>query len=77
MIFLRTSYRVVSLKTKSSPEPISKFKTKKIGSLLKSLNEYDSSVVVFDDVIGSKGSQEIDHFSVRKRHIKLELFYIS
>ena len=48
-----------------------------LGSLLKSSNEYDSSVVVFDDVIGSKGSHEINQFSVRKKHIKFDISYKS
>ena len=41
------------------------------------LNEYENSVVVFDDMLLSKQESNIDLFFTRGRHKKLDIYYIS
>ena len=41
------------------------------------LNEYEISVVVFDDMLLSKQENNIDLFFTRGRHNKIDIFYIS
>ena len=41
------------------------------------LNEYENSVVVFDDMLLSKQESNIDLFFTRGRHKKIDIYYIS
>ena len=41
------------------------------------LNEYENSVVVFDDMLLSKQESNIDRFFTRGRHYKTDIYYIS
>ena len=41
------------------------------------LNEYESSVVVFDDMLLSKQESNIDLFFTRGRHNNIDIYYIS
>ena len=56
----RDFYRI----TKSPPEQYSnsKIKIKEISDEIKSLNEYENGVILFDDVLGSSNSRFIDQF---------------
>ena len=44
---------------------------------IKPINKYKGSVVVFDDMLGSKNSSQIDEFFTRGRHEDLDVYYIS
>ena len=65
--------------TKSPPEQYSnsKIKIKEISDEIKSLNEYENGVIVFDDVLGSSNSRFIDQFFIRGRHNNLDIYYLS
>ena len=50
--------------TKSPPEQYSnsKIKIKEIVEEIKPLNEYENTIIVFDDILGSTNSRDIDQF---------------
>ena len=56
--------------TKSPAEQYSnsKIKNKEKGEKIKSLNEYENDVIVFDDILGSSNSRYTDEFIIRGRH---------
>ena len=65
--------------TKSPPEQYtsSKIKIKEIGDEIKSLNEYENGIIVFDDILGSSNSRFIDQFFITGRHDNLDIYYLS
>ena len=65
--------RPIHIKTRS-PNQYPKYKTSKE---IKPINKYKGSVVVFDDMLGSKNSSQIDEFFTRGRHEDLDVYYIS
>ena len=78
-IFSRIPNRDIYIVTKSPLEqyPNSKIKIKEICDEIKSLNEYEDGVIVFDDVLGSSNSRFIDQFFIRGRHNNLDIYYLS
>ena len=44
---------------------------------IKPINKYKGSVVIFDDMLGSKNSSQIVEFSTRGRHEDIGVYYIS
>ena len=56
--------RDIYIITKSPPEQFSnsKIKDKEIGEEIKPLNEYQNAITVFDDILGSTNSIEIDQY---------------
>ena len=75
----RTPDRDIYIITKSPPEQYtnSKIKIKKIGDEIKPLNEYENSIVVFDDIFSSLNSRFRDQFFIRGRHNNLDIYYLS
>ena len=65
-------------KTKSPPEKFSnsKIKINEIGEK-KILNEYENAIIVFDDILGSSNSRDLDQFFIRGRQKNLENYYLS
>ena len=65
--------------TKSSLDhySISKIKIKEIGDERKPLNQYESAIIVFDDVLGSSSSRDIDQFYIGGWNNSLDLYYLS
>ena len=57
-----------------SPNQYPNYKTT---SEIKPRNKYKGSVVIFDDILGSKNSSQIDEFFTRGRHEDLDVYYIS
>ena len=43
----------------------------------KPINKCKASLVIFDDMLGSRNSSQIDEFFTRERHEILTVFYIS
>ena len=39
--------------------------------------QYENAITVFDDVLGSSNSRDIDQFSTRERHNILSICYLS
>ena len=78
-ILSRISDRDNYIITKSPPEQYtnSKIKIKEIGGEIKPLNEYENGIIVFDDVLGSSNSRDIDQFFIRGRHNNLDIYYLS
>ena len=78
-ILSRMIDRDIYIITKSPPEQYtnSKIKIRDIGDEIKPLNEYENGIIVFDDILGSSNSRFIDQFSIRGRHNKLDIFYLS
>ena len=78
-ILSRMIDRDIYIITKSPPEQYtnSKFKTKEIGDEIRPLNEYESGILVFDDILGSSNSRFIDQFFIGGRHINLDIYYLS
>ena len=78
-ILSRISDRDIYIITKSPPEQYtnSKIKIKEIGDEIKSLNEYENGIIVFDDILGSSNSRFIDQFFIRGRHNNLDIYYLS
>ena len=64
---------------KSPPEQHtnSKIKIKEICDEIKPLNEYENSIRVFDDILGSSNSRFLDQFFIRGRHNILDIYYLS
>ena len=44
---------------------------------IKPINKYKESVVIFDDMLGTRNSFQIDEFFTRGRHEDLDVYYIS
>ena len=65
--------------TKSHPEQYtnSKIKIKETSDEIKPLNEYENGNIVFDDVLCSSNSRDIDQFFIRGRHNNLDIYYLS
>ena len=57
-----------------SPDQNPNYKT---SNEIKPINKYKRSVVIFDDMFGSKNSSQIDEFFTRGRHEDIEVYYIS
>ena len=57
-----------------SPNQYPDYKT---STEIKPINKYKGSVVVFDDMLGSQNSSQIDEFFTRGRHEDLCVYYIS
>ena len=49
----------------------------KTTSDIKPINKYKGSVVIFDDMLGSRISSQVDEFFTRGRHEDLDVYYIS
>ena len=71
--------RDIYIITKSPPEHYSdtKIKIKETGGKIKPPNEYEISIIVFDDILGSSNSRYIDQFFIRGRNNSLDISYIS
>ena len=78
-ILSRISDRDIYIITESPPEQYSnsKIKVKEISDEIKSLNEYENDIIVFDDILGSSKSRFIDQFFIRGRHNNLDIYYLS
>ena len=57
-----------------SPNQYPNYKT---NNEIKPINKYKGSVVIFDDVLGSKNSSQRDEFFTRGRHEDIDVYYIS
>ena len=57
-----------------SPNQYPNYKT---SNEIKPINKYNGSIVIFDDMLGSKNSSQIDEFFTRGRHEDLDVYYIS
>ena len=64
--------------SKSSPEQYSiyKIEIKQKSDQIKLLNECQKSVIVFDDILGSSNSRDIDQSFIRSRHIDLVIYHL-
>ena len=49
----------------------------KTSNEIKPINKYRGSVVIFDDLLGTRNSSQIDQFFTRGRHEDLDVYYIS
>ena len=49
----------------------------KTSNEIKPINKYRGSIVIFDDMLGSKNSSQIDEFFIRGRHEVIDVYYIS
>ena len=78
-ILSRISDRDIYIITKSPAEQYtnSEIKIKEISDEIKPLNEYENGIIVFDDVLGSSNSRDIDQFFIRGRHNNLDIYYLS
>ena len=65
--------RPIHIKTRS-PNQYPNYKT---NNEIKPINKYKGSVVIFDDMLGSKNSSQIDEFFTRVRHEDIDVYYIS
>ena len=65
--------------TKSPPEQysISTIKIIEISDETKPLNEFENSVIVSDDILGSTNSRYIDQYFIRGRHNNLDIYCLS
>ena len=78
-ILSRIADRDIYIIIKSPPEQYtnSKIEIKEISDKIKSLNEYENGIIVFDDILGSSNSRLIDQFFIRARHNNLDIYYLS
>ena len=78
-ILSRMLDRDIYIITKSPPEQYtnSKTKIKEISYEIKPLIEYENGIIVFDDVLGSSNSRDIDQYFIRGRHNNLDIYYLS
>ena len=78
-ILSRISDRDIYIITKSPPEQYSNsdIEIREISDEIKPLNEYENAIIVFDDVLGSSNSRDIDQFFIRGRHNNLDIYYLS
>ena len=74
-ILSRMPNRDIYIITKSPPEQYynSKIKMKENTDEIKSLNEYETATIVFDDVLGSTNSRDKDQFFIRRIHNDLDI----
>ena len=74
-IFSRIPDRDVYIVTNSPPDQYSnsKIKIKEIEEM-KPLNEYENAIIVFNDILGSSNSRDIDQFFIRGRHNNLDIY---
>ena len=78
-ILSRIPNRDIYIITKSPPEQCSKskIKIKEISDEIKPLNEYENGIIVFDGILGSSNSRDIDQYFIRGRHNNLDIYYLS
>ena len=78
-ILSRIPDRVIFIITKSPPEQYSNSKIKiiEISDEIKPLNEFENSVIVFDDNLGSTNSNYIDQYFIRGRQNHQDIYYLS
>ena len=77
-ILSRIPNRDIYIITKSPPQQYTtKIKIKEISNEIKPLNEYENSIIVFDDILGSSNSRFIDQFFIRGRYNNLDVYYLS
>ena len=77
-ILSRIPNRDIYIITKSPPQQYTtKIKIKEISNEIKPLNEYENSIIVFDDILGSSNSRYIDQFFIRGRYNNLDIYYLS
>ena len=78
-IFSRIPNRDIYIITKSPPEQYSssQIKIKEIGEEIKPLNEYEKSIIVFDDFLGPSNSRILHQFFIIVRHNNLDIYYPS
>ena len=71
--------RDIYIITKSSPKLYSnsKIKRKGISGETKLLSEYESAIIVFDDIRGSSNSKHVDQYFIRGRHNDIDIYYLS
>ena len=64
---------------KSTPKQYSqsRIEIKETGEEMKSVNEYENDIIVFDDFLGSSKSKYIDQFFIGGRHDNLHIYYLS
>ena len=72
------------LKKKDNKRPIhiitrspNQYPNYKTSNEIKPINKYKGSVVVFDDMLGTRKRSQIDEFFTRGRHEVLDVYYIS
>ena len=65
--------RLIHIITRS-PNQYPNYKT---SNEIKIINKYKGSVVIFDDLLGSKNSSQIDELFTRGRHEDIDVYYIS
>ena len=75
-ILSRIPNRDIYIITKSPPEQYSnsKIKFKETSDEIKPQNEYENGVIVFDDVLVSWNSREMDQYFIRGRHNNLDIY---
>ena len=78
-ILSRIPDRDIHIITKSPPEQYSnsKIKIKEISDKIKPLNDYENVIIVFDDILGSSNSRDIDQYFITGRHKNLDIYYLS
>ena len=78
-IFSRIPTREIYIITKSPPEQYfnSKIKIKGITEEIKPISEYESAIIVFDDILDSSNSRLVDQYFTRVRHKYLDIYYLS
>ena len=71
--------RDIYIITKAPPEQYSnsKIKIKEVREEIKPLYEYDDGIIIFDDVLGSSNSRDINQFFLRGRHNNLDVYHLS
>ena len=80
----KTYYMLKVLEKKGNQRPIhiitrspNQYPNYKTSNEIKAINKYKGSVVIFDDMLGSKNSSQIDDFFTRGRHEDIDVYYIS
>ena len=80
----KTYYMLKVLEKKGNKRPIHKitrspgqYPNYKLSNEIKPINKYKGSVVIFDDMLGSRNCFQIDEFFTRGRHESLDVYYIS
>ena len=78
-ILSRIPNRDIFIITKSPPEQYanSKIKIKEISDEIKPLNEYEIGIIVFDHILGSSNSRDVDQYFIRGRHNNLDIHFLS
>ena len=65
--------RPIHIKTRSANQ----YPIYRTSNEIKPINKYKGSVVIFDDMLGTRNSSQIDEFCTRGRHEGLSVFYVS